>query len=68
MKYHISAEVTEKGTNVKMSAQTEIPITRRPIKVIIQELKNGYKPFIPGQAIHVKATTGRQIKMYDVYL
>ena len=59
MKYHFAAEVTERGTNVTMlGAAPAIGVTRNPIKLEIVEMKSGYKPFIPGQILQIKATTG----------
>ena len=62
MKYHFWAEVTESGTGIKMSeVAPSIGVTRSPIKLKIVEMKSGYKPFIPGQFLTIKAKTGRII-------
>ena len=40
------------------ASASDIGITRNPIKLEIVEMESGYKPYIPGQVIQIKAKTG----------
>ena len=65
VKYHFTAEVTEKDTDVKINgAAPAVAITRNPIKLEIVEMKSGYKPYIPSQKLQIKATTSKCISVF----